>query len=245
MACFKKPRDRGGVVRKILVLSIFIIFIGGCTRPHAMQTREEWLYHTTHEFPGKSVDDVLKAGQRLMQLDDRSDVSFYFHNDRMVATRHWMMYAVFSAASGNWVFTLDATPDENGTKASLIIGGSSQSVLPMMAYTPSATAGGGSGIGATATTGPTASIGGWPYIPTYSLFWNRMESLLYKKKEWQTCVWFLYKPQSIVARSFEMEPLCAFADDDIPKSVFVGKLQARFLANQKKVSEAYNPLGNK
>jgi len=172
----------------IIMGFVLLIFTSCATTPRKQLTREEWLQMTTHQFPGKTVDEVLVAAENVLRLSDSvSDIKIYHLPNKMVGSRLYLVYAVFAAAFGSYNFDVSAYEDkESGSiRTQLLIGDSAQAVAPTMTYTPGVQ-GGLQGMGVTATTTP-VNIGiTLENSKVYDLFFKRMESLLYGKP-WITC----------------------------------------------------------
>jgi hypothetical protein len=220
----------------ICIASILLIMFGCATRKPL--TRSEWLKMTTCEFPGKTVDEVLAAGEQVLRLCDSGDVEIYHMPNKMGATRRYNFYAVFTAVFGQFNFDLTAFQEKGFVKAQLLIGSSAQGINPAMTYTPGVQGGAG-GIGVTAATGSVNVGMPSQHKEIYTLFFLRMKSILYGDK-WYTCdeavellfpeQWKKAKKEGEMLRSesgehsddvvpvgFELESLCLLADDRKPE----------------------------
>ena len=193
------------VVRVLAIIFIASALTGCISVPKP--TREQWLDMTSHTFKSTTVDDVLKSGDKVLNLDDPDDVTIYHQQDRVVGSRKYLLYMVFAAAFGNYNFDLSAKQQGDDVVAQLMIGHSTQPVIPTVTYTPGTNS---SGIGAGASTG--ISIGSpIPWRESYDLFFSRVESLLHKT------IWVTCEEAKIDKSSVAYESMCLMADDNIPE----------------------------
>lgn len=220
------------ITRCIFFIALLTLLSGCVTVPKP--TREEWLGITSHTFKNTTVDNVLKAGDKVLRLDDPGDVSVYHLQDKMVGSRKYLLYMVFAAAFGNYNFDLSAKQQGNDVVAQLMIGHSMQPVVPTVTYTPSTN---GSGIGAGAAAG--INIGDpIPWRESYDLFFSRIESLLHNTT-WLTC-----EEAKINKQSVAFESMCLLADDNIPDGAVLSDYTKNKLAEEDRrvAQEKANPV---
>jgi hypothetical protein len=139
-------------VRDVIYIASILTIMTGCVARKPL-TRSDWLEMTSCEFPGKTVDEVLSAGEEVLRLCDSGDVGIYHMPNKMVGTRKYNFYAVFTAVFGQFNYDLTASQGKGFVKAQLLIGSSAQGINPAMTYTPGVQGGAG-GMGVTAVAGP-------------------------------------------------------------------------------------------
>lgn len=216
------------IVCLFLLSSCFMMLCGGCMPKKVELTREQWLDMTSHKFENTTVNEVLKAGEKVLRTADPSDVSVYHLPNKMVGNRKYLVYAVFAAAFGSFNFDLSAVQNGNNVDAQLLIGHSSQPIIPTMAYTP----GTGGGLGVTAAPGMVNIGTPLDRREQYDLFYNRMESLIYNKT-WVNC-----KEAEENKSSTALESMCMLADDNTPDGVKLSLRSADMLAEKIKYEQA-------
>ena len=207
---------------KCLLLLFLVIVLDGCvTRPEL--TRQQWLEMTSHTFKNTTVHDVLEAGDKVLKLADSSDVTVHHLQDKMVGSRRYNFYAVFAAVFGSFNFDLTAKQEGSDVITYLLIGHSSQPIIPTATYTPGTTA---SGIGVGAS--PGIVIGApIPFSEPYSLFFSRIEALLFGAT-WMTCA-----ETKIDKPTGTLDSMCFLADDTIPEGASISEYTHKQLAAEK------------
>jgi hypothetical protein len=208
---------------KYVTILLVCILLAGCAAKRPDLTREQWLDMTSHTFKNTTVNDVLSSGEKVLRLSDPSDVSVYHVPNKMIGSRKYTVYAVLTAAFGNYNFDLTATQNGTDVETHLLIGHSAQSVMPMMTYTPGTQS---SGIGGTASTG-IANVGApMDWREQYDLFFSRIESIIYTKP-WITCSEATDNKPTVA-----LESLCLFADDNIPEGIQLSERSSQIVAKR-------------
>lgn len=172
---------------KNIIILVCLLALAGCSQRQV--SREEWLSMTSHTFPGTIVETVLKTGDQVLHLSDQSDVTVSHSENKIMAYRKFMIYAVLSATMGRYEFDLQATQKGQDVETKLEITRSFSAVFGPEMKDP------------------------WKWREAHDLFYNRMEALLYGK-QWLTCSEAEDKAES----GWFLEPLCLLADDKIPAS---------------------------
>ncbi len=172
---------------KIGIILIMVVVLAGCSQRQV--NREEWLSMTSHTFPNTTVDNVLKAGDRVLQLSDISDVTVSHSQEKFTAYRKFMIYAVFSATFGRYEFEMQAKQ----------LGPNVETKLEMVRAFSN-------------VFGPEIKQQ-WKWREAHDLYFSRMEALLYNKK-WETCSEAENKAES----GWFLEPLCMLVDDNVPEN---------------------------
>lgn len=174
-------------MKKIAIIFIMVVVLAGCSQRQV--SREEWLSMTSHTFPNTTVDSVLKSGDQVLQLADATDVTVSHSEEKFLAYRKFMIYAVFSATFGRYEFELQAKQEGPNVTTKLEIT-----------------------RGISAVFGPEIKQQ-WKWRETHDLYFSRMEALLYNKK-WETCSEAENKAES----GWFLEPLCLLVDDNVPEN---------------------------
>lgn len=196
---------------KVLFLCFVSVVICSCATPRPQLTRQQWLDMTQHTFKDTTVDKVLEASEKVLRLADPSDVTIFHFPNKMVGSREYFIYMIFTAVFGSWNFDITATQQGNDVLAQLYIGRSEQLVMPAMTYTPGVQ-GGMQGAGVSAQTAPVNIGTPVKGEAAYKLFFKRIESLLYKTP-WISCA----KAKELFTEKIpSLEVLCAYADDNEP-----------------------------
>ena len=214
-----------------LLALLAVVCLAGCATPKKNLTREEWLTMTTHTFKDTTVDEVLKAAEKVVVLSDApNDISFQHYPTRMTAQRKWMYFAVIADAFGTYSFDVSTTQQDGNVIAQLYIGETTQIMGAFPTYTPGVQSGGGMGVTGSAMP---VNVGVPIENPeAYNFFYGRLESLLYSK-EWITCQQAIkakakqahpttYDPSEYYNNAYRAyDTLCFMADDKIPVDIKV------------------------
>lgn len=180
---------------------LFVLLFSSCAA-HKTFTQEEWTEVTTREYRGKSAVEVFDAIEKVLRLADNSDVKVYRWPDRLVATRSYFIYAVFSVTSGFFTFDIRAEQGESGTRVTAMItraegamGGVPTAYNPTIITTPSA---GGMIV---------------DHPELYELLFSRVKYFL-NGGVWITCD----RADEIYQESpsATLDGLCLMCDDDLP-----------------------------
>ena len=211
------------MIRQSILAALVVSLAAGCAAPARMHTPQQWQENTSRRFPGKSVEEVLQAGEEVLRLADGKDIQFVRQDARLLASRRWGKNLVVAAGFGVWNFDLAAVPDGGGCVATLKIVGTSESVAEMAAGTPSAPPAGEAGSEAAAAA-PAVGGFGWPFAPAYDLFWRRMEAVLYGSA-WFSCQWYMENPSLPNYSSLTVDPLCFKASDQAPAGAVASRAE--------------------
>jgi hypothetical protein len=195
----------------------------GCAHNRKV-TRQEWISMSSRTFKNTTVDAVLTSAEKVLTLDDPSDVEVFHTKNRMVGTRRYFIYAVLAASAGHYAFDVTATQQGADVLAELLISDSNQPI------TPSATA----GPGPMQFTASAGLVTGTPvqFREAYDLFFDRMAALA-GTAAWRSCV----EARDGTANDFT-DALCLLADDKIPANVRLSPKTAEHVAKLKARKEA-------
>lgn len=164
---------------KAFLMIICIFGLAGCAQkaPPTVAEMENDLQinkqQATRFYPGKTPLNVRKAAYKALELLDPSDMKFDVRTNELLATRHFLIYAIFAASFGRDWYSFSTVTEGDGTKASL--GFESEfngGVIPV--YIPESFK---SNISVSAQNNPA----------DYKLFHDRVEYLLGLRKDWVTC----------------------------------------------------------
>lgn len=200
-------------MKPLLFIAAISVLLTACATPPPQLTRQEWLDMPQRTFKDTTVDKVLETSEKVLRLADPSDVQIHHLPNKMVGSRKYLIYAVLAASFGSYNFDVTAVQKDTDVITQLYVGSSAQSIIPTATMTPGVQGGWG-GVGATASTGPVNVGAPFSDKEVYSLFFMRMESLLYNKP-WITCE---HAKNAIFknAPGRVFEPLCLLADDNEP-----------------------------
>lgn len=205
---------------KRIILLFFCFTLVGCAAKRPDLTREQWLDMTSHTFKNTNVNNVLKAGEKVLRLADPSDVTIYHLPNKMVGSRNYFVFAVIAAVSGNYLFELTAAQKESSVETQLIISHSAQPITAAMTYTP------GAGAGVTAVPGMVSNRPPMDYKEQYDLFYSRMESLLYSKP------WIVCDEATQGKPTVALESMCILADDNMPEGIALSPKSSGIVASK-------------
>ena len=195
-------------MKKITLLAVAVLLTQVACVTVPEYSRDEYLNLTTHEFPGKTAEEVIVAAEQVLRLADPKDVNFTYkpEDQGLIGYRSWFAYMVIAAAGGTYSFDLTTKDTESGAKAYLAISANSKSI------TPSGAVGldGGVGLAADSSSTPTAPLNSF-HMPTYQLFWSRMDYVLGLSPEWYTCDRFSSEVSKFT------HSMCEMASDELPK----------------------------
>lgn len=199
--------------------------LSACSQKRPNLTREQWIDMTSHTFKNTTVNEVLKTGEKVLQLSDPDDIKIYHLQNKLVGSRKYLVYMVIAADMGSYNFDLSAIQKGPDVETQLLIGHSNQPILPAITYTPGNQ---GNGIGGTAAPG-VANVGNpMDWREQYDLFFSRIDALLYNKP-WIICDEIREnKPVTAV------ESLCYLADDRIPDGVKLSVKSAQIVSSKTK-----------
>jgi len=109
---------------KVLFIVIFALLITGCatthkqTRADIVALRDARQEASIHYFKNVTLSEVEQAVIKLFTLLDGGDVEFDVRSNKILVSRWWTYYAVFTVGFGMdyWEFVL--TPDSEGIRVS-------------------------------------------------------------------------------------------------------------------------------
>jgi hypothetical protein len=156
--------------------------------------REQYLAATTRNYPGKSKEQVIAAAQRILNLAEPWDMQIAHTDDGFNAFRLLDV----------WEFKVRETPE--GPRGALQIRSSTSTT-----YLAPTTSVGTYSVASSST--PSVVV---PGDAVYSLFWARMDYMMWKRDTWPTCA----EANTNVSAgkiSGPLGPLCDYAlHDDVP-----------------------------
>ena len=124
-------------------------------------------------YPGKTIDEVRKASQRVLYLLDPPDMKFDVRADELLATRYSTYYAVLIVGHGRDWYSVSFTEKNGGTLAKFGFSGEMNNgpfVMPTAASFKSK-------IDVSALQNPS----------DFKLFHDRVEYLLGLRQTWTSC----------------------------------------------------------
>lgn len=197
-----------------LALSVLLaVGASGCvqqrvlTPEQAAAERDRTIQMTTRVYPDKKPEDVIKAADYVLRLADH-DYEFVPTPNGFQAHREWWIYFVFGNQIGSDWWQVSATPEGAGTKLFLTHSGTTNTNTVAPAATVNT--GGGMGMG---VAGNGSSVQGTLTTKPglYSLFYSRLEHVLYGRGEWLDC-----KKAKLQFTDKSLDPLCRCSDDNPP-----------------------------
>jgi len=159
---------------------------------------------SSRTFPNTTTEQVYKTAEKVLRLSDPNDVTFSHSENKMVGSRKINVFAVLAAITGRYDFIITAHQDSKTVVVKLDVSSEMQNFL-----------------------GPVVR-GEWPYRETYDAYFGRMEALLYGKP-WRICE----ELGKIAESDTTLEPLCIFADDNIPVGIKLSEQSAQIIVNKK------------
>lgn len=142
------------------------LLISGCSAPHSIIDRSDYLAEATRTYDRVSREQVIAAAERVLKVTDPQDWEFRHSGDGFTGLRRYFVYAVILTRQGREKWEFSTEKDGSGVKASI---GISQGGLQ------------------------TAGYSAIPYeeqmgsIPLYRLFWARLDYMLGKRSDWVSC----------------------------------------------------------
>jgi len=174
---------------------IMVIGLGGCaTKPKISE--EEMKAATTRTYEGVSSEQVMQAAEKLLKLVDEARFKFNRDDKQLTATRSGELFTNIGKANVTAVWLVKTQEKDKSTVVTIEAGWKRQSL----------------------STGVTSrNIKKPEGTAVYSLFFNRLDTLLGKSNEWITCDGMNQAIQQGEA-SGDIRMLCAYADDKMPGS---------------------------
>lgn len=164
---------------KPLLLMIFLLTLSGCTQrvPPTLEQMDLALrtnkQAATRIYLDKTQTELRQASQKALELLDPSDIKFDVRENEILATRWYMIYAIFSVAFGRDWYSVKFDPNPEGVKVTLGYE-SAQNSGVIATQIPESFK---SNIQASARNTPA----------DYKLFHDRLEYLLGLRTDWVTC----------------------------------------------------------
>ncbi|HHH46732.1 MAG TPA: hypothetical protein ENK53_06970 [Thiotrichales bacterium] len=184
--------------------------LAACATPRTM-TRQEMLDVTSRTYCGVTKEQVLKAAEDVLRLNDPRDVTIAWPDENTMLARHrWLVYFVLGVGSGQhvWQFRAGDPGDDGCLKAHVLVSDDS--------VTSTYGAFGMTSTGAYTVSPGTATIPGnvinQPAV--YELFWAQVDYMLGKRNTWPTCKEW----DERIAKNLtygNTEPLCLFVNEQI------------------------------
>jgi hypothetical protein len=154
-------------MRKVYLVAAFAACVGACTPPPQIVDRSDFLAEATRTYQGETTERLILAAQRVLEQSDPKGFEFRNTLNGFEGLRKYFIYAVIASASGKerWDFTADRDPS-GAVKAGLTVSdaGASQGGYTRTPYDVQMAS-----------------------IPMYRLFWSRLEYVLGRNDNWQTC----------------------------------------------------------
>ncbi len=184
--------------------------LAACVTPRTM-TREEMLDVTSRTYCGVTKEQMLKAAEDVLRLNDPKDVAIAWPDENTMLARHrWLVYFVFGVGSGEHVWQVRAAdPGDDGCLKAHVLVSNAAGASTYGAF------------GMTSTGAYTVSPGTIP-IPgnvvnqpaVYELFWAQVDYMLGRRSSWPTCDEWDKKVEGGETYG-NMEPLCLFVNDQL------------------------------
>lgn len=189
------------MMRYVLLLMTLICAFGCApkqpTRDEILALKVETDAHRTRTYQ-ESPGAVLAAAEKvLMRSDDDYRIMPGQTDNVYRAKRTWMMFMLFSNAIGedHWEVTAkEADNGETSVSTKWWTGPFSAGLIPMQI----------------SSGGDATNYGLLP--PLYDLFYERLDYMLGKRKDWPTCKDAEKRLKSIGKSTDELNPLCQFAN---------------------------------
>lgn len=173
-------------------IAIFLT-LAGCGPAPAPWTREDQAAATTRNYGGVTPSTLRAKAEQVIRLTDPNAVRFEYTDSGFNATRSIFVYAVITAITGDYQYTVRVGRKGSG------------STIEFKAF---------SNLGGTTTAAfDNGSSVFWDQKPLYDLFFARLDYLLGNRDGWITCK---DAPAQLNARAHQMEPLCVGARDATP-----------------------------
>jgi hypothetical protein len=154
------------MIRKALQAAAFAACVSGCAAAPQITGRDDFLKEATRTYQGETTERVILAAQRVLDQSDPKYFEFRNTLNGFSGLRHYQVYAVVASATGSdrWDFTAEREPA--GIKAAVTITdvGAAQNGYTRTSYDAAMTS-----------------------IPLFRLFWSRVEYVLGRSDNWQTC----------------------------------------------------------
>lgn len=181
--------------RNLIGIFVMVISLGGCaTSPEPSE--KEMQAAQTRTYEDVSSEQVFQASEQLLKLVDESRFRFERADNQLTGTRSGRLFTSLGATDVTAVWLVKT--QEKGKSTVVTIEAGWKRSLPSsgkreMLKRPKGTA-------------------------VYTLFWNRLDTLLGRSNEWVTCEGMQNAINQGEA-SGDIRMLCAYADDKIPESV--------------------------
>jgi hypothetical protein len=105
---------------KHFAIALLLTTLVACAS-HKNYTQEQWMTMTTHDYPGKTVSEVLDATDKVLRLADPPDMKIYHWPDRISAIRSYSVYMVFSFVIGTFNFDVRADQTQTVSRVTALI----------------------------------------------------------------------------------------------------------------------------
>ena len=159
-------------------------------------SKEEMLAATTRTYEGVSSQQVIQAAEQLLKLVDESRFIFSREDHQLTATRSGQLFTQLGATKITAVWVVQT--QEKGKSTLVTIDGGWKKTLP--------------------SSGLRLNLRRPKGTAVYTLFWNRLDTLLGQSNEWTTCK----EMKKLIEQgeaSGDIRMLCARADDKLPESL--------------------------
>jgi hypothetical protein len=154
-------------MRKACLVAALAACVGACATAPQITDRSDFLKEATRTYQGESAERVIRAAQRVLDQSDPKYFEFRNTLNGFSGLRHYYVYAVLASASGSdrWDFTAEREPT-GAIKAGVTVTdvGAAQNGYNRTAYDSAMTS-----------------------VPLYRLFWSRVDYVLGRSEDWQTC----------------------------------------------------------
>jgi len=200
-------REKGTRMKRAILAAVIAPVIISCaTTPTGPANRGEWEEIHVRTYEGMSPREVQDAAEKVLKLADH-DFKFEYSEDRLVASRNWMVYATIIITGGIDYWTIETKPEGNGTKVTVRVTRSSNATTAVPVI-------GGPGIAPMTSATPGYSVD--QRVP-YQLFWERLNFSLGKRAEWTTCDAYKARLKNDGVRKRDranLDILCSVTTDD-------------------------------
>lgn len=153
-------------MRRVLAVLLGVTAVGGCSAPHQIRDRSDFLAEATRTYQGETRERLVTAAERVLKQSDPADFEFRHSIAGFTGLRRYMIYAVVATSQGREKWEFSVEPDGIAMRAAIAV---SEAGITTGNYT------------ATPYEGQLASV------PLYRLFWARVDYVLGRRPDWTTC----------------------------------------------------------
>lgn len=164
---------------KVLIVGAAALALAACATPPRPQTRDAWQAQHSRTYEAVSANDLFDAAQQVLEYTDE-DFEFQYPPNQLLASRHYMIYAVLALSMGRDYWRFDTRTEGDSTQMTLRITRAAGSTAP----SPTMGLNGQIGAGVNSVSAPGREIF---WAAPYHMFFARMDYILGRKSDWLTC----------------------------------------------------------